>query len=1495
MRSIFGSFIRRKSTFQYKKVESERETKKQKKIWEEFVQPTLKIFEESDFKSWWNVCFNDVLEDEGKEGKSVDKASDIIESLLEAVKNKELDPSTGAKPTAWTPAEKLHKYMKLKQEIAEVNARVETVFHSVGNPNPVKQNNEKTEGVEKESDMGEGTEVEDEEKLHERLKQLSLHLVETQEQIYKALMSRYPFLHRLRVDPGRITIYHYAKLNPCLYRQNGKIGDKIRSRLWEVASLAMAEKFLWESKTNKKGYYKALLDQTIGGEVTPKQKLVYEQIEKDIHRTLAGESFFTVQENCLKLRNILKCFSIHHPKIGYCQSMNFVAAGLLMVLKDEETAFYVFSRLIIEIMPENYYSLSMAGVVTDVQVLTKLLKVHLPHVEALLNKLGVTLDILCCPILMSLCFGATPIAIAQRCMDLVLLEGSHVLVCVVLAMLSVSRMQILAQDDPGDMMLVLTALGKDLDESVYEEFFSCVYHFIDVAGTEIHKLRGALADSVRQKQEKLLQNCFIQLNDGGDDSDRNRISSAPVTPRPGDGKPDIRRSISVGSPKSLKKGKIHKVPIVPEISLGESSVKDEKKRPETKLDRKRDSSESRKSGQNRSLKRSNGRPRLSSDPAKINAYLRSKDNLSTPSNGGPWMSKNQMPIDMQNLQVLRKMGFSLKDSRRACLAMNGQTLQETINWLLRHMAETNSAAVAEASKSSESLPVDGLDSINNSSTSLDPEEEKARERRKRREKRRQKLRVTVPKGVSPGQLIQVRTPYGRLVRVRVPKGLLPGSKFLIDVSVPKRRSMKQPKKSKKPARPPIDNSSSRQSRSGSSSSRKTKRYLRFTVPQGMKPGQTITVATPEGNKMQLALPEGATPGKQLRVEYTLKRSSRHSGSTKSSKHTRDREHRKPPSPRSQFGWEKMELECLQKPFGMTIEDGTVIVTRVKGAAMELGVLPGDRLLSVAGVQIDASSWREVYVAATPPFKIVVLTPHRRTSNSSQGSAFQISRKRNIYSVEVCEIPFGITCKGMNGAVVVRNVQGEAGRCGIRAGDILVGVAGRAVQPTTWMDVFRKASQRMPFTITLRHLALIGESRRSSSQLNPKLSQTTPKSSDLVELKFDPNQPIGLELQESEGRLLIQKTVSGTQANGKVKVGWQLLRISGRSVKSRREVKEAMKLHLLSIHTKGTEQLSMTFSKGLWDPNLAKGGKGMTYTRSKVENSSNNETMSNNGTESISRKKKSTNGVSTSGTESVNDSKSTLERKTVSEVTSKKGTKTSSDEPAESMTEILPSSRNELVPEANSKSIAKLTDETKSTPETKMNTETKSIPDKTNVESKSIHETKSVRKSEESEEKSSSGEFKSTEKLNSDIQECRQKFSSESNGHKWEMELKTMKEMGLTNREKNLDALIRADGKLEKAISDLTSNNPETGRGSLSSRSISNAVLPPLSEMSSAAILDLSSQSLSIPSKVDDMTNKLAQLRGMGFDDEKGMKEALTSAGGNVEMACAMLLSEQSQS
>lgn len=152
-----------------------------------------------------------------------------------------------------------------------------------------------------------------------------------------------------------------------------------------------------------------------------------EHIERDLHRTLpdndkfkpdpphtssqttlkpsddardscvSGTSSLSLQpENCrvetpylVSLRRVLQAFAVAHPAIGYCQSLNFLAAQLLLFLhKNEEKAFHLLCIMSSQYLPGTH-GVALEGANIDITVLMMALKEVMP---ALWGKLDDRVD-----------------------------------------------------------------------------------------------------------------------------------------------------------------------------------------------------------------------------------------------------------------------------------------------------------------------------------------------------------------------------------------------------------------------------------------------------------------------------------------------------------------------------------------------------------------------------------------------------------------------------------------------------------------------------------------------------------------------------------------------------------------------------------------------------------------------------------------------------------------------------------------------------------------------------------------------------------------------------------------------------------------------------------------------------------------------------------------------------------------------------------------------
>ena len=117
---------------------------------------------------------------------------------------------------------------------------------------------------------------------------------------------------------------------------------------------------------------------------------IVEQIDKDINRTFPGHAVIAAPDGQAALRRLLRAYCAgRNPHTGYCQGMNFVAAMLLLVMRSEQDAFWMFVLTIERLLPADYYTDGLVGVRVDSSVLVDLMQQRLPSLHQHLASCGV--------------------------------------------------------------------------------------------------------------------------------------------------------------------------------------------------------------------------------------------------------------------------------------------------------------------------------------------------------------------------------------------------------------------------------------------------------------------------------------------------------------------------------------------------------------------------------------------------------------------------------------------------------------------------------------------------------------------------------------------------------------------------------------------------------------------------------------------------------------------------------------------------------------------------------------------------------------------------------------------------------------------------------------------------------------------------------------------------------------------------------------------------
>ena len=173
-----------------------------------------------------------------------------------------------------------------------------------------------------------------------------------------------------------------------LVRDHG-VAPGRRRRLWMAWSGAAAMK---EARPDG---YAALLSKTL-------DKASVDQIESDLPRTCPEHAWFLpspsapIQEagGIAATRRVLRAFTVDNPSVGYTQSMNFLAAFLLLVFEvdrlkpggeraseAEEDVFWLLGAVTLRSL-RGYHTDSLRGVRVDAKVFDALVEAKLPKLSA---------------------------------------------------------------------------------------------------------------------------------------------------------------------------------------------------------------------------------------------------------------------------------------------------------------------------------------------------------------------------------------------------------------------------------------------------------------------------------------------------------------------------------------------------------------------------------------------------------------------------------------------------------------------------------------------------------------------------------------------------------------------------------------------------------------------------------------------------------------------------------------------------------------------------------------------------------------------------------------------------------------------------------------------------------------------------------------------------------------------------------------------------------
>lgn len=209
-----------------------------------------------------------------------------------------------------------------------------------------------------------------------------------------------------------------------------------------------------ELKNATPGLYQHLLDGPHNSEVS-------EIIRTDLPRTFPDNIFFNnTKAYQLQLYNILLAFAHQNKDVGYCQGLNYIAGLLFLVTKNEETAFWLLKALIENILPD-YYTPTMDGLLTDIDVLEELVRIKLPDVHQHITNLGLPWAVIATKWFICLFAEVLPIETTLRIWDCLFYEGSKIIFRVALTLIKRNKENLLACQDFAVLAGCFKEITKD--------------------------------------------------------------------------------------------------------------------------------------------------------------------------------------------------------------------------------------------------------------------------------------------------------------------------------------------------------------------------------------------------------------------------------------------------------------------------------------------------------------------------------------------------------------------------------------------------------------------------------------------------------------------------------------------------------------------------------------------------------------------------------------------------------------------------------------------------------------------------------------------------------------------------------------------------------------------------------------------------------------------------------------------------------------------------
>ncbi|XP_023215853.1 rab GTPase-activating protein 1-like [Centruroides sculpturatus] len=224
-------------------------------------------------------------------------------------------------------------------------------------------------------------------------------------------------------------------------------------------------------------------------------------IQRDINRTFPAHDYFRESGGIGQdsLYKICKAYSVYDQEIGYCQGLSFLAAALLLHMPEEQ-AFNVLVRIMFDYHLRDMFRNGFEELHLKLFILDRLMEELLPEVYAHFIDLGIEAHMYASQWFLTLFTAKFPLYVVFYIVDIFLLDGADTLFQVAVALLMMSKKDLLALDFEGILKHFRVSLPKK-----YRTEESARFLLQTAVGIKLKKLKKYKKDYVVFKEQQKQQ------------------------------------------------------------------------------------------------------------------------------------------------------------------------------------------------------------------------------------------------------------------------------------------------------------------------------------------------------------------------------------------------------------------------------------------------------------------------------------------------------------------------------------------------------------------------------------------------------------------------------------------------------------------------------------------------------------------------------------------------------------------------------------------------------------------------------------------------------------------------------------------------------------------------------------------------------------------------------------------------------------------------------